>query len=146
MTSKTQNTPGRVVGFKVEGHRPEDEPRAVAIRLANALQAESNARADVASFREQAHSERRKAKEMDATLIRLAEYNRKKAADIAAGVVRKVSRMEPMETYDAAMIKDERAMLIARGQNFTELADEAERRAKAARAEGEALQRQLREG
>ena len=70
--------PGKVIGLKVESFREEDSHKNLAIRLADALQKEMNARSDAKEFRLQASRERQKAKEFSNTLILLSEYQRKK--------------------------------------------------------------------
>ena len=118
--------PGRVIGLKVESYRPEDTPKNLAIKLAGALQIEMNARTDAKEFRGQAARERQKAREFGNTLIRLGEYQRKKKRTIDAGEEWKPSRMEPMESYDDQMIKEERVMLIERAASLDGLAHQYE--------------------
>lgn len=118
--------PGKVIGFKVETDRPEDSPKNLAIQLAQSLQNEMNARGDAKEFRGQASRERQKAREFGNTLIMLGEYNRKKKISIDSGNEWKPSRMEPMESYDEQMIKEERVMLIERAKSLDDLAHQYE--------------------
>ena len=142
MTKRKPGT-GKVVGLKIETSRPEDSATNLALRLANSLQLEMNALQDARTFREQAARERQKAKEFSNTLIMLGEYNRKKAKAIKNGEIWKVSRMEPMETYDEKMVKEERVMLIERAKELENLAQNSDKIASDAKRETVELQKKL---
>lgn len=127
----------------VTQNRPEDSPKRLAIRLANVLQREQNARADAFALRRDAKTEERKALEMNTVLRQLREHNRKKAAALKAGEEWKRSRMDPFESYDEDAIKAERLMLIDRTRELSELANRQEQIAADAKAESLELQKQL---
>jgi len=126
---------GKVTGFKIEATRPEDSIAFIAIELSGCLQEEMNAKGDAKEFGEQAVRERQKAKNFSNLMITLGEYNRKKEKALKAGEVRKVSRMEPMETYDMVEIKKERLIMLERATELDEkvifhldIADEARKK------------------
>ena len=135
--------PGKVIGFKVESSKPEDSAENVAIELAASLQLEMNARADAAEFKEQAQRERKKALDFSGVMIMLNEYQRKKEKTLKAGEEWNPSRMEPMESYDMDMIKEERLMLIGRAKELDELATDAIDIANGAQKKSLALQKKL---
>jgi uncharacterized coiled-coil DUF342 family protein len=86
--------------LRVTETHPEDDPKRLAIRLAELLGGIGNKRADAAAFIEQAKAEKQKANDMTAVLIELDKRKRNPPA--------KTSRMDPYNTYDADMIKEER--------------------------------------
>lgn len=135
--------PGKVIGLKVESHRPEDAPRNIAIELAGALQTELNAKADAKAFREQSVRERQKAQQFTNTMTMLREYNRKKEKAIKAGQEWKPSRMEPMESYNMEMIKAERVMLMDRAKELVSMANDCDKIAEKAQLESIELQKRL---
>ncbi len=75
------------------------------------------------AFRLQSQNERKKAQERITLLFNLREYNRQKKRDSLAGIVRKVSRMEPMEVYDERMLTEERNTLLDQSNDFSRTAD-----------------------
>ena len=76
-------------------------------------------------------------------LISLGVYYKKREKAIANGEEWKPSRMEPMESYDEKMVKEERLMLIERARDLDNKANGLESRAKNARLQGMAVQKQL---
>ena len=144
MTKRQEKVPGQVIGFKIETDRPEDSAKNIAIQMADSMQLEANAAQDARSFREQATRERKKAKGMSDTLIMLGEYNRKKGAAIKNGEVWKVSRMEPMESYDEDMVKAERIMLVERARDLDDSANGSDKIAEEAKRNTLELQKKLR--
>lgn len=99
----------------------------LAIQLAEALSAKSYYDGQESAFRLQSQNERRKAQERNTIIYQLKEYNRQKkhwSPD------HKVSRMEPMETYDAELLEQERQELIKRANDFHEEADKFAKLAK----------------
>ena len=75
------------------------------------------------AFRQQCQFERQKATERNTIMFQLKEYNRQKKRDVLAGVVRKVSRMEPMETYDREILEQEKNLFQERANDFHIKAD-----------------------
>ena len=118
--------PGKVIGLKAESFRPEDSPKTLAIELAHYLQEEMNAKADSLEFRAQADRERQKCKGFNGTLTMLREYNRKKNKAIKDGQMWTPSRMEPMESYDEDMIKEERLMMLERANDLETKANKSD--------------------
>jgi hypothetical protein len=113
------------VSFKIvedTGETIED----LAIWMAEALGRKSYYERQAAAFRLQSQNERRKATDRNTLLFQLKEYNRQKKRDIQAGIVRKVSRMEPMETYDKDMLEQERVLFQSRANEFHKTADSFE--------------------
>jgi hypothetical protein len=135
--------PGKVIGLKVESFRPEDSPKNIAIELAHYLQEEMNAKADAAEFRAQANRERQKCKGFNGTLTMLREYNRKKKKAIKDGQTWEPSRMEPMESYDEDMIKEERLMMLERANDLDTKANESDEIGVGAKRKSLELQKRL---
>ena len=135
---------GTVIGLKIESHRPEDSPKFIALKLADTIQEESNARSDALEYKSQAQRERQKAKELTNLLTMLNEYNRKKKKAINNGEDWKPSRMEPMESYDEEDIRAQRVELIERAKEFDKLSNNFNKIAKEASQEQARLQKKLR--
>jgi hypothetical protein len=134
---------GKVIGLKVESFREEDSPKNLAIRLADFLQEEMAARTDAREFKAQAVRERRKAKDFSGVLIMLNEYQRKKKSALASGEEWEPSRMEPMESYDEEIIRDERIMLINRAKRLDKKANKHEKIAEKAKLAAAEVQKKL---
>ena len=60
-----EQKPGKVIGLKIESDRPEDDPKNLAIKLADAMQIEISAKKDAFEFRQQAQRERIKLKKKE---------------------------------------------------------------------------------
>ena len=138
-----EQKPGKVIGLKIESDRPEDDPKNLAIKLADAMQIEISAKKDAFEFRQQAQRERMKAKQHGNTLVMLREYNRKKKKAIDDGKEWNPSRMEPMETYDEDKIKKERIKYIERARELDDLANDYDSKAKEAQLRVQQLQKKL---
>jgi hypothetical protein len=69
----------------------------LAVKIAESLALQDYYEKQAASFREQSQNERKKAQDRATLLFNLREYNRQKRRDAVSGVVKKISRMEPME-------------------------------------------------
>jgi hypothetical protein len=122
MSTKDRSvTKGAIIGFKIETDRPEDSAGFIATELADSLQIEISARNDIKEYKEAANREREKAKQLSSVLVMLSEYKRKKKEALKNKEEWKVSRMEPMETYDENAIKKERIELIERAKQFDKL-------------------------
>lgn len=145
---------GSVIGFKIETDNPERNPNFLAIQLADALQAEMNAKQDAMEYRSQAQRERQKAKQMINTLTMLQEYKK--------GIKNRLmtdpewetkppyeggpSRMDPMRSYDEKDLKEQKVEAIQRAKQFDEIANHYDHIARQARQLQEKLQREIRTG
>lgn len=69
------------------------------------------------AFMQQAQFERQKANDRTFLLFKLDEYKRDKKN---WGPDHKISRMEPMETYDPEMLEEERQLFLKRANEFHE--------------------------
>lgn len=94
-----------------------------AVCMAESLGSKAYYEKQAGAFRQQCQSERQKATQITYILFQLKEYNRQKKRDLAEGVVRKVSRMEPMETYDSKLLEEEKKMFQERANEFHKKAD-----------------------
>lgn len=133
----------KVVGLKIEISREEESSKNLAIKLAYLLQKEMAAKEDARCFKEQAKNERAKAKEFSNIIVMLYEYQRRKKQAQNIGQEWNPSRMEPMETYDEDMLKEERLMLINRARDFDDLANKYEKTANESKCEIIKIQKKL---
>lgn len=95
----------------------------LAIWMAESMGNQSYYERQATAYRQQCQNERQKATQRNTILFQLKEYNRQKKRDIEAGIERKISRMEPMETYDQAILEDERKIFQERANEFHKTAD-----------------------
>lgn len=108
---------GRIIGLKVEEHRPEDDPGWLAIRLAEALHGASLSRRDAQAFKHSVLSERQKALQIQNIIFQLEERERAKAPP-------RPSRMDPLNTYDLDTCKEELRQIKERNVEFNEKASQ----------------------
>lgn len=95
----------------------------LAIWMAESLGKQSYYERQSMAYRQQSQNERKKAADRTAILFQLKEYNRQKKRDLAAGIERRVSRMEPMETFDQEMLEGECKLFKDRSNEFHKTAD-----------------------
>lgn len=111
------------VTFKIVNDTGESREQ-LAERIAQAIVLQAYYKSQEQAFRTQSEAERKKAQERSNILFQLKEYNRQKKRDLANGIIRKVSRMEPMENYDEGVLTEEKDMLSSRSIELNAKADE----------------------
>jgi hypothetical protein len=128
----------KVVGLKVETADPLDmyEPSVLATDLAMALQGISNYQADADAFAKRANVDRTKA----SALRELAEEVRERKKN---GRPAKVSRMDPLDSYDAEAIETQARQHDANAVMFDQKASKAREDTEKSRKESDRLQRLL---
>jgi hypothetical protein len=129
---------GKVIGLKVEEHRPEDDPGWLAIRLAEALHQVALSQRDASSFQNNVLSERQKALQIQQVIFELEERKRAKAP-------RRPSRMDPLNTYDLDTCKEELRQIKARNVEFNDKANECLADVKRFQREADRYQKLIRE-
>lgn len=109
-------------GVKFEIAEDDGETlESLAVNLAESLSRKSYYESQASAFRTQAQNERRKAQERVTILFQLKEYNKQKRN---WGPDHKVSRMEPMESYDAELIEEERKLFLQQANDFHKKSDD----------------------
>jgi len=96
------------------------------------------------AFQPQAARERQKAKDLGNLLVMLVEYRRKREKALKNGEEWNPSRMEPMESYDEADIRTQRAGFIDSARDMEQMALNCEKIADNAKKTIIEIQRKLR--
>ena len=111
---KIENLPDNtIIGFKVE-HSPRYTASQLAIMLGEAMQNSINFKADAKAFQEHSEFEIKKVRRFKALLKKLE--NRKKNPP------EKVSRMDPLASYNETLILEELSQSKQRSKDFANMA------------------------
>ena len=103
------------VKIHVAETRPEEEPEALAVQLAESMHNMMQAQQDADAYQKQSISERAKAGDCSRALAELDERARNPPT--------KISRMDRIATYDREMIVAEKKKSLERAQDFQQRAD-----------------------
>lgn len=135
--SRKRGTPGEVVGLKVEYHDRRD-PAALATQVAQHIQASVSLENDAAAFARRANVDRNKAAELRSLI---EQVKRRKAGERPA----KVSRMDPLDSYDPIALETQAAQHDRQAADFDQRARECTGQAQQERKKAEKLQVEIHE-
>ena len=99
---------------KVERTRPENSAKWLAMQLVEAFEKERVHRVEKQSYKINANSEGQKIQQLKAVIHELKEREKNPP--------KKISRMDPYNTYDLNLCKEELDQAIGRMQEFTQIA------------------------
>jgi hypothetical protein len=129
---------GRIIGLKVEEYRQSEDPGWLAIRMAEAMNGQSQHNQDADSLRSAVLAERQKALQLQAVIFQLEERKR-------SGAPPSTSRMDPLNTYDLDTCREELMGLKKRAQELQEQVNEHVVESERCKHESNRLQRKIRE-
>jgi hypothetical protein len=133
------------IRLEVTASRPEDSPEAMAVQLAQLLSNVSVFKEQAATYKIQSQNERRKGQELEILLFRHKEWHKRLKEDGKNGIKRKISRMEPMMTYDRDQMKKERDEYMELANKFLDKSNQFAQRAREEDLKAIQLQKKIKE-
>jgi len=133
------------IRFEITHTQPEKSAEALAIKLAEAFNNVALFERQVVDFKQCALEEKRKARDCQIILSNLTQWRAQLKQDRENGVERKISRMEPMLSYDPEALAEEIVKSKTDSETYTETADEFRLKAGSCRKEIIKLQTEIRE-
>jgi len=112
------------MGLTLRVDREPEDPRKLAVQLAEALQGAADNKSEAETLRSAAKAERSKAMSTRDTMVRVREYRRSTPPDAPR------RRMDPMAEYDLSAMETERQQQTARAEHLRTKADEHEQESK----------------
>jgi len=127
---------GSESGIRVTEYRQEEDPSHLAIKMAELMNDAVNHDKDYQTFVQAAMAERQKAMQIQNVIFQLKEQE--------VGGIKSTSRMDPLNTYDLDMCKEQLDNLKESALEFQKIAMDHADKASKARNEAELLQRKIR--
>ena len=134
--------PGTVT-LKIEHTDPEKTSERLAIKLAEAYNNMTLFERQAIDYKRQANDERRKGTDIQGVIMRLKDWKKQLERDLKDGVERKISRMEPMMSYDSDALQKELEMYKENSIKFHKMSDEFQSQANQARRDTVVLQLEI---
>lgn len=131
--------------FEITHSDPEKTPERLALKLVEAFNDTSLFERQALDFKQQSQDERRKGQEVEIILSNLTSWKKKLKEDRENGIERKISRMEPMLSYDEDALAEQLAKNKADAAEFNKMAEEHSTKALAARRDVARLQAEIKE-
>lgn len=128
------------ISLKIEHSDPEKSPERLATKLAEAYNNMALFERQAIDYRRQAADERRKGADIQGVIVRLKEWRKQLAKDLENGIERKISRMEPMMSYDLEALQKELEMYKENSIKFHKMSDDFQSKADQARRDTVMLQ------
>lgn len=125
---------------------PEKTPERLSLKLIEAYNNVSIFERQAQDYRHQASDERRKGSQIQIILSSLKEWRKKLKEDQDNGIERKISRMEPMLSYDYDELVNELSKYQTDANKYHEMSDDFRAKAESAKRDTVVLQIQIKEG
>jgi len=121
------------IRLEITHTNPEKSAEALAVKLAEAFNNAALFDRQAVDFKQQAQDERRKAQGIQVIISNLTQWRNQLEEDRKNGIERKISRMEPMLSYDPDALEKELVKNKKDAKTYTEMSDDFTSKAKKSR-------------